>query len=70
MLVWYWIKDPTQRRITEMFQRSFTEDDVDEAVLLEAASDWEEAENHSVGRQTQHMEHQRQFWHPQNTKKN
>lgn len=27
-----------------MFQRSFTEDDdVDEAVLLEAANDWEEA---------------------------
>ncbi|TNN03096.1 hypothetical protein fugu_000125 [Takifugu bimaculatus] len=41
-------KDPTQRRITEMFQRSFTEDDGDEAVLLEAASSWEEAENHSV----------------------
>lgn len=35
-----------------MFQRSFTqEDDAGEAILLEAASDWEEAENHSVGRQ-------------------
>uniref|UniRef100_H2TQN7 SWI/SNF-related matrix-associated actin-dependent regulator of chromatin subfamily A-like protein 1 n=1 Tax=Takifugu rubripes TaxID=31033 RepID=H2TQN7_TAKRU len=54
-------KDPTQRRITEMFQRSFTEDDGDEAVLLEAASSWEEAENHIVGGQTQQMEHQRQF---------
>lgn len=40
-----------------MFQRSFTqEDDAGEAVLLEAASDWEEAENHSAGRQSQHME--------------
>lgn len=39
------IKDSKQRSITEMFQRSFTEDDdVDEAVLLEAANDWEEAE--------------------------
>lgn len=38
-----------------MFQRSFTEDDdVDEAILLEAAKDWEEAEtpgkSHSANR--------------------
>lgn len=26
----------------EMFQRSFTEDDIDEAILLEAANDWED----------------------------
>uniref|UniRef100_A0AAY4C7P2 SWI/SNF-related matrix-associated actin-dependent regulator of chromatin subfamily A-like protein 1 n=1 Tax=Denticeps clupeoides TaxID=299321 RepID=A0AAY4C7P2_9TELE len=31
--------------ITEMFQQSFTEDDMDEAVLLEAANDWEESES-------------------------
>ncbi|KAM9346996.1 SWI/SNF-related matrix-associated actin-dependent regulator of chromatin subfamily A-like protein 1 [Symphorus nematophorus] len=36
-------KDPKQRSIMEMFQRSFTaEDDMDEAVLLEAANEWEE----------------------------
>ncbi|XP_033469540.2 SWI/SNF-related matrix-associated actin-dependent regulator of chromatin subfamily A-like protein 1 [Epinephelus lanceolatus] len=36
-------KDPNQRSIMEMFQRSFTEDDdVDEAILLEAAKDWED----------------------------
>uniref|UniRef100_A0AAY4C6R0 SWI/SNF-related matrix-associated actin-dependent regulator of chromatin subfamily A-like protein 1 n=1 Tax=Denticeps clupeoides TaxID=299321 RepID=A0AAY4C6R0_9TELE len=38
-------KDPQQRSITEMFQQSFTEDDMDEAVLLEAANDWEESES-------------------------
>lgn len=53
-----------------MFQRSFTEDDMDEAVLLEAASNWEEAENHSVGKQTQQMERQRPFSHSKNIKKN
>ncbi|XP_044222028.1 SWI/SNF-related matrix-associated actin-dependent regulator of chromatin subfamily A-like protein 1 [Thunnus albacares] len=36
-------RDPNQRSIMEMFQRSFTEDDdIDEAVLLEAANDWED----------------------------
>uniref|UniRef100_A0A671Z2A3 SWI/SNF-related matrix-associated actin-dependent regulator of chromatin subfamily A-like protein 1 n=1 Tax=Sparus aurata TaxID=8175 RepID=A0A671Z2A3_SPAAU len=36
-------KDPNQRSIMEMFQRSFTaEDDMDEAILLEAANDWED----------------------------
>lgn len=36
-------KDPKQRSIMEMFQRSFTEDDnIDEAALLEAANDWED----------------------------
>ncbi|XP_031714375.1 SWI/SNF-related matrix-associated actin-dependent regulator of chromatin subfamily A-like protein 1 [Anarrhichthys ocellatus] len=36
-------KDPKQRSIMEMFQRSFTaEDDMDEATLLEAANDWED----------------------------
>ncbi|XP_041925990.1 SWI/SNF-related matrix-associated actin-dependent regulator of chromatin subfamily A-like protein 1 [Alosa sapidissima] len=40
-------KDPKQSTITEMFQRSFTEDEVDEAdeaALLEAASDWDDAD--------------------------
>lgn len=37
-------KDPNQRSIMEMFQRSFTEeDDMDEAILLEAAKDWEDS---------------------------
>ncbi|XP_053295798.1 SWI/SNF-related matrix-associated actin-dependent regulator of chromatin subfamily A-like protein 1 [Pleuronectes platessa] len=37
-------KDPKQRSIMEMFQRSFTaEDDMDEAMLLEAADDWDNA---------------------------
>ncbi|XP_074550566.1 SWI/SNF-related matrix-associated actin-dependent regulator of chromatin subfamily A-like protein 1 [Halichoeres trimaculatus] len=37
-------KDPNQHRIMEMFQRSFTEDDsVDEAILLEAADEWEDS---------------------------
>lgn len=37
------IQDSKQRSITEMFQRSFTEDDddVDKAILLQAANDWE-----------------------------
>ncbi|XP_071322118.1 SWI/SNF-related matrix-associated actin-dependent regulator of chromatin subfamily A-like protein 1 [Trachinotus anak] len=36
-------KDPNQRSIMEMFQRSFTaDDDIDEAILLEAANDWED----------------------------
>ncbi|KAM4562016.1 SWI/SNF-related matrix-associated actin-dependent regulator of chromatin subfamily A-like protein 1 isoform 1-T1 [Fundulus diaphanus] len=37
------LKDPNQRSIMEMFQRSFSaEDDIDEAVLMEAANDWED----------------------------
>ncbi|XP_013763753.1 SWI/SNF-related matrix-associated actin-dependent regulator of chromatin subfamily A-like protein 1 [Pundamilia nyererei] len=36
-------KDPAQRSIMEMFQRSFSaDDDMDEAILLEAANDWED----------------------------
>ncbi|XP_070770465.1 SWI/SNF-related matrix-associated actin-dependent regulator of chromatin subfamily A-like protein 1 [Enoplosus armatus] len=36
-------KDPNQKSIMEMFQRSFTaDDDMDEANLLEAANDWED----------------------------
>ncbi|XP_037645593.1 SWI/SNF-related matrix-associated actin-dependent regulator of chromatin subfamily A-like protein 1 isoform X1 [Sebastes umbrosus] len=36
-------KDPNQKSIMEMFQRSFTaDDDIDEAILLEAANDWED----------------------------
>ncbi|XP_045909723.1 SWI/SNF-related matrix-associated actin-dependent regulator of chromatin subfamily A-like protein 1 isoform X1 [Micropterus dolomieu] len=36
-------KDPNQKTIMEMFQRSFTaDDDMDEAILLEAANDWED----------------------------
>ncbi|KAK1902864.1 SWI/SNF-related matrix-associated actin-dependent regulator of chromatin subfamily A-like [Dissostichus eleginoides] len=35
-------KDPNQRSIMEMFQRSFTAgDDMDDALLLEAADDWD-----------------------------
>ncbi|TMS06428.1 SWI/SNF-related matrix-associated actin-dependent regulator of chromatin subfamily A-like protein 1 [Larimichthys crocea] len=53
-------KDPKQRSIMEMFQRSFTEDDdIDEAILLEAADDWEDtppenrsAEHHGMVRQS------------------
>ena len=37
-------KDPTQRIITEMFQRSLTEDeDMDETVLMGAFDDWEDS---------------------------
>ncbi|XP_056285541.1 SWI/SNF-related matrix-associated actin-dependent regulator of chromatin subfamily A-like protein 1 [Pseudoliparis swirei] len=36
-------KDPNQRSIMEMFQRSFTaDDDMDEDILLEAVNDWED----------------------------
>uniref|UniRef100_A0A8C4NSY5 SWI/SNF-related matrix-associated actin-dependent regulator of chromatin subfamily A-like protein 1 n=1 Tax=Dicentrarchus labrax TaxID=13489 RepID=A0A8C4NSY5_DICLA len=36
-------KDPNQRSIMEMFQRSFSADDsMDEALLLEVANDWED----------------------------
>ncbi|KAK7939531.1 hypothetical protein WMY93_002857 [Mugilogobius chulae] len=35
-------KDPNQKSIMDMFQRSFTdEDDMDEALLLEAANEWD-----------------------------
>ncbi|XP_062862547.1 SWI/SNF-related matrix-associated actin-dependent regulator of chromatin subfamily A-like protein 1 isoform X2 [Trichomycterus rosablanca] len=45
-------KDPKQRRITEMFERSFSEEDMDESVLLEAVSDWEDADHtHSASHQ-------------------
>ncbi|XP_038124099.1 SWI/SNF-related matrix-associated actin-dependent regulator of chromatin subfamily A-like protein 1 [Cyprinodon tularosa] len=37
------LKDPSQKSIMEMFQRSFSEeDDFDEAILMEAANDWED----------------------------
>lgn len=37
------IKDPNQKSIMEMFQRSFSEeDDFDEDILMEAANDWED----------------------------
>lgn len=35
----------------EMFQRSFTEDDIDEAILLEAANDWEDTPPEDIPRQ-------------------
>uniref|UniRef100_A0A3P8TFZ4 SWI/SNF-related matrix-associated actin-dependent regulator of chromatin subfamily A-like protein 1 n=1 Tax=Amphiprion percula TaxID=161767 RepID=A0A3P8TFZ4_AMPPE len=36
-------KDPNQKSIMEMFQRSFSaDDDMDEAILMEAADDWED----------------------------
>ncbi|XP_072300496.1 SWI/SNF-related matrix-associated actin-dependent regulator of chromatin subfamily A-like protein 1 [Eucyclogobius newberryi] len=35
-------KDPNQRSIMDMFQRSFTaDDDIDEALLVEAANEWD-----------------------------
>ncbi|XP_053352346.1 SWI/SNF-related matrix-associated actin-dependent regulator of chromatin subfamily A-like protein 1 isoform X2 [Clarias gariepinus] len=45
-------RDPKQQRITEMFQRSFTEEDMDESMLLEAVNDWEDTE------QTDSVNHQ------------
>lgn len=37
------VQDPNQKSIMEMFQRSFSaDDDLDEAILMEAANDWEE----------------------------
>ncbi|XP_067373187.1 SWI/SNF-related matrix-associated actin-dependent regulator of chromatin subfamily A-like protein 1 isoform X2 [Channa argus] len=43
-------KDPNQRSIMEMFQRSFTEDDdIDEAILQEAANDWEDTPPEDTG---------------------
>uniref|UniRef100_A0A7N6FJF0 SWI/SNF-related matrix-associated actin-dependent regulator of chromatin subfamily A-like protein 1 n=1 Tax=Anabas testudineus TaxID=64144 RepID=A0A7N6FJF0_ANATE len=45
-------KDPKQRSIMEMFQRSFNaDDDIDEAVLLEAANDWEDTPPEDAPRQ-------------------
>ncbi|XP_034549236.1 SWI/SNF-related matrix-associated actin-dependent regulator of chromatin subfamily A-like protein 1 [Notolabrus celidotus] len=46
-------KDPNQRRIMDMFQRSFTaDDDIDEAVLQEAADEWEDSPpENSCGKQ-------------------
>lgn len=38
------VQDPNQRSIMEMFQRSFNaDDDMDEAILLEAANEWEDS---------------------------
>lgn len=52
--------------ITEMFQRSFTEDDED--ILLEVANDWEEAETpgqyHSANRQSPSKRGIRDFFSP------
>ncbi|MCJ8732791.1 hypothetical protein PDJAM_G00215370 [Pangasius djambal] len=49
-------KDPKQQRITEMFQRSFSEEDMDESVLLEAVNDWEDTEQtDSVRHQENHF---------------
>ncbi|XP_026866657.2 SWI/SNF-related matrix-associated actin-dependent regulator of chromatin subfamily A-like protein 1 isoform X2 [Electrophorus electricus] len=49
-------KDPKQQSITEMFQRSFSEEDVDESVLLEAVTDWEDTEHHgSVSHQQERV---------------
>ncbi|KAK3569061.1 hypothetical protein QTP86_021529 [Hemibagrus guttatus] len=49
-------KDPKQRRITEMFQRSFSEEDMDESMLLEAVNDWEDTEQtDSVNHQEKHF---------------
>nr|XP_019945745.1 PREDICTED: SWI/SNF-related matrix-associated actin-dependent regulator of chromatin subfamily A-like protein 1 [Paralichthys olivaceus] len=53
-------KDPNQRSIMDMFQRSFTaEDDIDEAMLLEAVDDWDNAlpentsgQHHGMSRQS------------------
>uniref|UniRef100_A0AAZ3R698 SWI/SNF-related matrix-associated actin-dependent regulator of chromatin subfamily A-like protein 1 n=1 Tax=Oncorhynchus tshawytscha TaxID=74940 RepID=A0AAZ3R698_ONCTS len=43
----YVFQDSQQRRITEMFQRSFTEeeDDMDKALLLEAVGAWDDPSN-------------------------
>ncbi|XP_076858650.1 SWI/SNF-related matrix-associated actin-dependent regulator of chromatin subfamily A-like protein 1 isoform X2 [Brachyhypopomus gauderio] len=43
-------KDPKQQSIAEMFQRSFSEEDVDESVLLEAVTDWD-----GTGQQQEHF---------------
>uniref|UniRef100_A0A4W4GZY6 SWI/SNF-related matrix-associated actin-dependent regulator of chromatin subfamily A-like protein 1 n=1 Tax=Electrophorus electricus TaxID=8005 RepID=A0A4W4GZY6_ELEEL len=49
-------QDPKQQSITEMFQRSFSEEDVDESVLLEAVTDWEDTEHHgSVSHQQERV---------------
>lgn len=57
-----------------MFQRSFTEDDdVDEAILLEAANDWEEAETpgkyHSANTQSPSKRSITDFFSPSRDKK-
>ncbi|KAM6934194.1 SWI/SNF-related matrix-associated actin-dependent regulator of chromatin subfamily A-like protein 1 [Xenentodon cancila] len=41
-------KDSKQRSIMEMFQRSFSADDMDEALLLEVADDWEDVPTESM----------------------
>ncbi|XP_036425590.1 SWI/SNF-related matrix-associated actin-dependent regulator of chromatin subfamily A-like protein 1 [Colossoma macropomum] len=47
-------KDPKQQTITEMFQRSFSEEDMDESIL-EAVNDWEDTEHTSSGHQENHF---------------
>ncbi|KAM4730927.1 SWI/SNF-related matrix-associated actin-dependent regulator of chromatin subfamily A-like protein 1 [Anableps anableps] len=45
----FYSKDPNQKSIMEMFQRSFSEDDdFDEAILMEAANDWEDTPPETV----------------------
>uniref|UniRef100_A0A8B9KY65 SWI/SNF-related matrix-associated actin-dependent regulator of chromatin subfamily A-like protein 1 n=1 Tax=Astyanax mexicanus TaxID=7994 RepID=A0A8B9KY65_ASTMX len=48
-------KDPKQQTITEMFQRSFSEEDMDESVLLEAVNDWEDSEHTNSRPQENHF---------------
>lgn len=49
-------QDPKQQRITEMFQRSFSEEEMDESVLLEAVNHWEGTEEtDSVSHQENHF---------------
>ncbi|KAI5618620.1 SWI/SNF-related matrix-associated actin-dependent regulator of chromatin subfamily A-like protein 1 [Silurus asotus] len=49
-------KDQKQPRITEMFQRSFSEEDMDESMLLEAVNDWEDNDQpDSVSHQDSHV---------------
>ncbi|KAI4893006.1 hypothetical protein NFI96_027330 [Prochilodus magdalenae] len=48
-------KDPKQQTITEMFQRSFSEEDMDESVLLEAVNDWEDTEHAGSAHQENHL---------------
>uniref|UniRef100_A0AAR2JMZ6 SWI/SNF-related matrix-associated actin-dependent regulator of chromatin subfamily A-like protein 1 n=1 Tax=Pygocentrus nattereri TaxID=42514 RepID=A0AAR2JMZ6_PYGNA len=47
-------KDPKQQTITEMFQRSFSEEDMDES-LLEAMNDWEDTGHTDSGHQESHF---------------
>ncbi|XP_028992553.1 SWI/SNF-related matrix-associated actin-dependent regulator of chromatin subfamily A-like protein 1 isoform X2 [Betta splendens] len=50
-------KDPQQKSIMEMFQRSFNaDDDIDEAVLLEAANEWEDTPPQDISAQHSNKE--------------